>query len=311
MIRTLFFLTTLLFGLTTSLSCSEGMSESYEIVDDVENHTESATLRDLADLTTPAVKPIITKDTVVFYNFLNNPIEVIIKFPKDTTFKGTIIALPGWNYPNSDWCKKTELCEKALSEGYALILPEMGKSIYCDSIFPETRKDWLKYPTRSWIKEIMIPSIQDNFQLLETSQDNFVMGLSTGARGAVLLAMDLPEVFNACGALSGDFDQTRYTKDKLYNGYYGPYLEFTDRWTLQDNTVTSINKLTVPVYLAHGDLDKIVPIAYSKQLFLALQESGNEASILNINPNAGHDYEFWNSEVNAVLKFFEKFCRLG
>ena len=264
----------------------------------------------IAELEIPPIEipvlPNIDSDTTIFYNFNNAPIEIVIKFPSDTIFKGTIITLPGWNYSNSDWCDKTELCEKALAEGYALILPEMGKSIYCDSVYPETRKDWLKYPTRSWIKKNMIPTIQEDFKLLMGEQNNFVMGLSTGARGAVLLAMDLPEIFSACGALSGDFDQTRYTKDNLYNGYYGPYLKFTDRWTMQDNAVTSISKLTVPVYLAHGDKDEIVPIAYSKQLFIALQENGNERSILNVNPTAGHDYDFWNSEVDAVLNYFDR-----
>ncbi|MFK7785770.1 MAG: prolyl oligopeptidase family serine peptidase, partial [Crocinitomicaceae bacterium] len=58
-------------------------------------------------------------------------------------------------------------------------------------------------------------------------------------------------------------------------------------------------------YLAHGQQDQIVPIDYSQQLFLALQESGNDASVLNVNPSAGHDYDFWNSEVDAVLEYFE------
>jgi esterase/lipase superfamily enzyme len=306
MTRTFSLLATVFIAII-STSCSDGMSEDYEIVDNVEQYTGSTMLGDLAELTSQAVPPTLENDTTVFYDFNGNLIEVIIKFPKDTTFKGTILALPGWNYPNSGWCEETELCEKALAQGYALILPEMGKSIYCDSVFPETRKDWLKYPTRAWIKETMIPNIQRDFQLLETSQENFVMGLSTGARGAVLLAMDLPEIFSACGALSGDFDQTRYTKDKLYNGYYGPFEEFQDRWVGNDNAISSISKLTIPVYLAHGKEDNIVPIDYSQQLFLALQESGNEACVLNVNPTAGHDYDFWNSEVDAVLAYFEKY----
>ena len=73
------------------------------------------------------------------------------------------------------------------------------------------------------------------------------------------------DIFSACGALSGDFDQTRYTKDNLYNGFYGAYAKFPDRWTMNDNAITSIQNLTVPVYLAHGEIDKIVPIAYSMQ----------------------------------------------
>ena len=262
-----------------------------------------------ADIQPTPLLPTINHDTTLYIGFNNNPIEVIIKYPTKTEFRGTIIALPGWNFPNDQWCDSTQLCEKALAQGYAIILPEMGKSIYCDSVFPETRKDWLKYPTRSWMKETMIPTIQEEFQLLVSDQNNFLIGLSTGARGAVLLALDLPEIFKACGALSGDFDQTRYTKDNLYNGYYGPFAKFPDRWIGKDNAVTSIKQLTVPIYLAHGEKDKIVPIAYSQQLFVELQESGNEKSILNMNPIAGHYYSFWNSEVDAVLDFFEKNSR--
>ena len=307
MIRIILSAIFLFFGLLSLVACAES-SESIgdEILEDVTEYSWSTKLGDLKLITTAVTTPTLTRDTRVYYDFNEHLIEVVIKFLTETNFNGTIIALPGWNFKNTQWCDSTQLCEKALADGYVVILPEMGKSIYCDSIFPETPKDWLKFPTRSWIKETMIPDIQNDFQLLIDDQDNFVIGLSTGARGAVLLAMDLPEIFSACGALSGDFDQTRYTKDNLYNGYYGPYLDFTDRWTNQDNAVTSISKLTVPVYLAHGDKDEIVPIENYNQLFIALQESRNEASVLNVNPTAGHDYDFWNSEVDAVLEFFKK-----
>lgn len=300
MTRTFFSLGFLFFALISLFACSDSQGKSVQPV-----HTQllEKPAQDLVN------KPTLSNDTTVFYNFNGNPIEVIIQFPKDSTFKGSIVALPGWNYPNTGWCDETTLCEKALKMGYALILPEMGKSIYCDSVFPETRKDWLKYPTRAWLKDVMIPQIQSNFQLLDPTQNNYVMGLSTGARGAVLLALDLPEIFNACAALSGDYDQTRYTKDKLYNGYYGPFPEFPDRWIANDNAITSIKKLTVPVYLAHGQQDQIVPIEYSNQLFIALQENGNEKSVLNVNPTAGHDYNFWDSEVDAVLQFFNEQTR--
>lgn len=288
-----------IFGLISILACTD----SHGVYEKTASHTKNTLGGEVEPF---VILPTLNHDTTVIYTFNNNPIEVIIKFPTDAPFKGTIVALPGWNFDNAQWCDSTDLCEKALAEGYAIILPEMGKSIYCDSIFPETRKDWLKYPTRSWMKETMIPSIQKAFKLLVEDQNNFVMGLSTGARGAVLLALDLPEIFSACGALSGDYDQTRYTKDKLYNGYYGSFDKFTQRWLNNDNVITSIQQLTVPIYIAHGQKDKIVPIDYSQQLFVALQESGNEKSILNVNPTAGHTYSFWNSEVDAVLAFFEK-----
>ncbi|NVK64267.1 MAG: prolyl oligopeptidase family serine peptidase [Flavobacteriales bacterium] len=272
----------------------------------VHKHVVSSSEMEEQDEVVTVAQPTLTSDTTVYYDFNQQAIEVLIQFPKNAAFKGTIIALPGWNYPNSDWCEKTTLCEKALSKGYAVILPEMGKSIYCDSVFPETRKDWLKYPTRAWMKEVMIPKLQTEFQLLDPSQNNFVMGLSTGARGAVLLALDLPELFAACGALSGDFDQTRYTKDKLYNGYYGSFAEHTDRWLNNDNAITSIQELTIPVYIGHGEQDQIVPIAYSQQLYEALLNIGNTRSEFHVDSTAGHTYDYWDSEVDAVLDFFER-----
>ncbi len=298
MIRPILFLTFLIFGLVTVQACTSKI--------ETPRVNQSSTKITIAkDEITPI--PSLDHDTTVFINFQDNLIEIILKFPQKTEYKGTIVALPGWNFPNSGWCDSTQLCEKALAQGYAIILPEMGKSIYCDSVFPETRKDWLKYPTRSWMKTTMIPNIQEEFKLLLPEQNNFVMGLSTGARGAVLLALDLPSIFKACGALSGDFDQTRYTKDKLYNGFYGSFSKFTDRWLENDNAVTSIHQLTVPVYLGHGEKDRIVPIAYSQQLFDELQKTGNSNSEFKINSNAGHTYSFWNSEVDAVLEFFEGF----
>ena len=302
MIRTFLSFTFLFFGLISVVACNN----SNDTQEQSSTQSEEATI--VSDTIAAIATPPLHHDTTVFYDFKQTPVEVIIKYPT-SDFKGTIIALPGWNYPNSDWCDETTLCEKALHQGYALVLPEMGKSIYCDTVFPETRKDWLKYPTRQWINETMIPNLQSQFQLLVQEQNNFVMGLSTGARGAVLLTIDHPELFAACGALSGDFDQTRYTKDKLYNGYYGSFDQFTDRWLNNDNAITSINELTIPVYIGHGEQDKIVPIAYSQQLYDALQKVGNNRSELHINKEAGHTYEYWDSEVDKVLEFFEKYAK--
>jgi pimeloyl-ACP methyl ester carboxylesterase len=298
MIRSILFLIFFIFGLLTVQACTSKI--------DPPKADRSPAMTTIIEGPHTSPAPSIAHDTTVFFDYNENSIEVIIKFPQEVAYKGSIIALPGWNFPNSGWCDSTQLCEKALAQGYALILPEMGKSIYCDSVFPETRKDWLKYPTRSWMKKTLIPRIQNKFNLLQAHQTNFVLGLSTGARGAVLLALDLPDVFNACGALSGDFDQTRYTKDKLYNGFYGSFEKFTDRWLNNDNAVTSIQQLTVPIYIGHGEKDKIVPIAYSKQLFGELQKNGNTKSELKINPTAGHTYSFWNSEVDSMLEFFDK-----
>ena len=55
--------------------------------------------------------------------------KVLIKIC-DTNKKGTFLMLQGWNLPVEDWYTKTSICQKAISQGYCIVLPDMGKSIY-------------------------------------------------------------------------------------------------------------------------------------------------------------------------------------
>jgi S-formylglutathione hydrolase FrmB len=190
-----------------------------------------------------------------------------------------------------------------LDQGYILIQPEMGKSIYCDTIFPQTRNDWKKYPTRKWIKDHLIPNLQD-YNILIPDHSNFVLGLSTGARGAALIAKDLPLIFSGCAALSGDYDQTKYITDNLYIGYYGSFKNHTAQWTVNDNLVTRIVDLKVPIYIGHGAKDNIVPLRHSILLKEALDSIGNRSYQFHVDSTATHNYSYWNSEVDNMLNFF-------
>ena len=173
----------------------------------------------------------LKKDTSFELKFNGTAFKTFIKVPVNkTSIKGIIIALPGWNFPADDWCNKSTLCEKALKQGFVIILPEMGKSIYTEKIYKETRKDWSIYPTRTWFKDSLIKYIQTKFSLLLPSQNNYLLGLSTGARGVALLCIDCENLFKKAAALSGDYDPTKLKADNLYNGFYGSYNYFKERW---------------------------------------------------------------------------------
>lgn len=252
-----------------------------------------------------SLQPVLKHDSTFMLDFKGNAIEVIVKMPT-VEFRGAIVALPGWNFPNTGWCDSTELCNQALSRGYALILPEMGKSIYCLNTYPETRRSWLSFPTRKWMNDELIPFIQDNFVLLMEEQNNYTLGLSTGARGATILALEYPNIFKACAALSGDYDQSAFPTDNLYIGYYGKMSRFPDRWKNDDNIIALIDKLSVPMYVGHGSKDKVVDIKHSNIFVEAMKKNGLEY-VYHVDLSAAHNYSYWNSEVNAMLDYFGKF----
>ena len=240
-------------------------------------------------------------DTVLY---INNR-KVLIKTPGTHKKLGTFLVLHGWNLPPDDWCTKTTLCEKVTDGGYFLVLPDMGKSIYQERMFPETRIDWRSCPTRKWLTDTLVPFLQKNYSLFLENENNFIVGLSTGARGVVLVVLDLPKLFRGAAALSGDYNQSNMTKDKLITGYFGPYKKFRSRWDNKDNASFRINDFQTPIYLGHGISDKVVPPDQTKVFYAILVKAHPLLKIKLNMPKAGHNYLYWGSEVDNILQFFK------
>jgi S-formylglutathione hydrolase FrmB len=247
----------------------------------------------------------VRKDTLATLTIAGHAVD--IRTPSKGDIKGNIIVLPGWSFTKDDWCKNSTLCTKALEKGYRLILPEMGKSVYSAAFYPETLKDWEKYPNKAWVINEMIPTLQKKHEMLLPTQKNFILGLSTGGRGVALIALAKPDLFAAAAALSGDFDQTQMPTDRLMIGYYGSYLKFKSRWEGEDNPTKQAEFWKIPLYLGHGRQDNIVPVSQTQIFYNAIKKYHHDLKVkLNL-PNASHDYKYWDSEVDNMLTFFHDF----
>jgi pimeloyl-ACP methyl ester carboxylesterase len=233
-------------------------------------------------------------------------IPVDFRFP-GMPVRGAILVLPGWNFSRTDLCRKSDFCSKAGNLGYILVFPEMLKSVYASQLFPETRADSRRYPTMIWLTDTLIPFCQNQYQIFIPGRRNFLYGISTGARGVALVAENTRRVFMAGAALSGDYDQTTMPADRLMSGTYGPYTQFKDRWEGIDNPSLHSSRLKIPLYLAHGLHDAVVPyqqtIDFSRKI---AAEDPKRGHVLHLCDTCGHNYAFWNSQTDDVLRFFEK-----
>jgi S-formylglutathione hydrolase FrmB len=233
-------------------------------------------------------------------------VPVDFRFPRGPS-GGAILVFPGWNFSRTDICSKSGFCTKAMKQGYILVLPEMLKSVYSSALFPETRADWRRYPTLHWITDTLIPFCRKQFHIFNEGGKNFLYGISTGARGVVLVAENTGSLFLAGAALSGDYDQTSMPADRLMTGTYGPYDQFKDRWEGPDNPSLHSNRLKIPLYLAHGKRDAVVPcqqtIDFSRKI---TTEDPGRGHILHLCDTCGHNYAFWNSQTDDVFLFFKK-----
>lgn len=233
--------------------------------------------------------------------------RVDILFPANYSQKN-ILVLPGWNFPCDDICKKSDFCALAKSNGFVVVMPDMQKSVYASTIYPETRSDWKKYHTRAWITDTLIPYLQHNFKLFLPNQRNYLFGISTGGRGVALLACyDTAGIFRAGAALAGDFDQTLMPSDNLMKGYYGSYEQFPQRWEGTDNPLKNAFRIRIPLYLSHGTHDSVVPYSQTEVFYQALTKISSLPHQLHPVAGGKHDYECWASQYQNIVFFFNQF----
>ena len=251
-------------------------------------------------ITTLETREIIHHDTTIILH--NTSID--ISYPEGK-INGCILVLPGWNFSREDVCRNSEFCKLAKQNGYCLIRPEMGKSIYLLNTFPETRQDWMHYPTLRFITDTLIPYCQNNFSILKSGDKNFLFGISTGGRGVAQIAMNTGSLFVAGAALSGDFNQLLQKDDKLMMGYLGTFDNYPSRWSGKDNPSENAAQLQIPLFLGHGKADKIVPVVQTTTFFdrITFVNPGLK-HILHIDETGGHNYDYWNSELQRIFAFF-------
>jgi pimeloyl-ACP methyl ester carboxylesterase len=224
----------------------------------------------------------------------------------EADYQGDLLVLHPWNAQPAEWCQYAQLCLKASQQGYRLIMPDMGRSIYMQAIYPETREDWRTCKTIQWVKEILIPDLRNNYCLLKEDGENFLLGASAGARGAMLLAEEMPNLFGAVAALSGDYDPSEMKGDNIYRGFLGEYDAFPQRWETVENVMIGTSEIKSSLYLGHGKADDVVTYMQTLELYNTLKHKNPHLNVkLNLPEDRGGDFAYWSSEVNAVFDFFE------
>lgn len=221
---------------------------------------------------------------------------------------GDLLVLPGWNFSRVRWHNETRLLAFADKYGYRCVFPDMKTSCYESSYFPETRIKWSLMPGGAWVRDVLLPFMQSNHKIFTAGAYNCILGLSTGGRGAALVSLQNPGLFKALAALSGDFNQLDMPQDKLMAGIYGDIAAFSARWQTIDNpyAAAAAGEWKIPIYIGHGENDRVVPISQSRNFYKLLVEKYPKIkTAFHAAPGAGHDFAYWDSELEGVFEFFK------
>ncbi len=221
-----------------------------------------------------------------------------------------LVALHGWRGRAAEWERRTPIARLASARGYVIVAPELGTTVYERSFFPETspRHRWGAIPGGRWVGEVVLPEIRARYHVSRARSGTGVLGISTGGRGAALLAAYYPERFGAFAALSADYDITMAPTERTCTYVYGPYARFPERWRA-DNSRTLLARLErTPALLIHGARDRVCPVAQSRLFARELRQRGYDARLIE-EEKLGHEWRLWAGSLAAVFAFFDEKLR--
>ncbi|MDI3479062.1 MAG: hypothetical protein PWQ43_879 [Rikenellaceae bacterium] len=244
-------------------------------------------------------------DTTFKIKRANSDVNVYLLANNNFFTRGTVILLHGWNLSPLSWCDQTSFCNELLSMGYHVIIPDMGKSVYASQYYPETVETMSMYPQLSFVLDTLLPFLQDSIYILNSSHNNYLIGYSMGARGALAIAENTENIFSRLVLISGEYDQTLMPEDNILTMYFGSYQQFPERWEGKDNLLRNIDKLNIPVLILHGQNDDVISAIQSDTLAKVL-ENKNKFYIKTIYNNYGHDFDFVQKTVKDVNVFLNK-----
>lgn len=208
-----------------------------------------------------------------------------------------LVLLHGWNQAAAEWTGKTRAAELADRHACVLVCPEMGGSNYESAFYPETQLKHPAVPGTHWIGAVLVPWLARTWPGLPVS----IAGVSTGARGALLVAEHYPAAFRGVGYLSGDFD-IELLADRLSELSYGPLARFRERWA-RDNTRRLAPRLAGKrVFAAHAFDDSVTPWSQTALLRTELARLGVANQVVFARAG-GHTWRFWDSQLPALFAF--------
>lgn len=276
-----------------------------------------------------AAQQVVLKTSKVYFKkFQSTPVRIEFLEPK-TSNNEVILFLPGWNYSATDWKYKTSIVDSALKRGFSVLLVDMGKSVYMDSVFPQARSDYKDFPTRNWLWNFILADYNARGWFVDNPSNSkpqtHVFGLSTGARGAALLFLDHSSAFTNVVLLSGDYNPLLDKKDALLTNSMGAYGLYPRRWERGSNniqfrflqlcksrnadsmydvklkvasndTLSTISRV-VNIFVSHGLKDPIVPPEHSIQLFESMGKNCIDSA------NSNFDF-YYNPTQNKLRNSF-------
>lgn len=206
-----------------------------------------------------------------------------------------LYLLHGLSDDAAAWTRFTSIERYAARAGLAVVMPEVGRSMYADEYGGSA---WF-----TWVTEELPDLVARTFRVSTHPEDTYLAGLSMGGYGAIKAALHHPERYAAAASLSGVLDiaaienSEHFTPAQLHT-LFGP--NGTAVGTTDDllHLLREADPATVPaLYLSCGTEDEL----YGTNL--TFQNAALEVGLtptVEHRPGA-HTWEYWDPGIARVI----------
>lgn len=237
------------------------------------------------------------------------PLNVILPIEK---FKGpypTLYLLHGLKDNCSSWLTNTRIKMWAERSGLAVVMPSGENSFYLDILV----KDGCLGDFGEYVGNELVQFTREMLPLSTKREDTFIGGLSMGGYGALRNGLKYCDTFSKVAVLSGAVHFYEYDRKwvETLGNTVGELANFADLDQTQNtdrNPRFIINEImndptkSFPdFYVACGLQDSLLEA--NRSIAKALKEAG--ANVVYEDGEGGHQWEFWDTYIQHVLKWLD------
>lgn len=254
-------------------------------------------------------KPGIVDTIEVMSAKMGRTIKNTVVLPAQYTQKGNakkqfpvIYLLHGAWGSYRDWPKKADLRALASQYGVIIVCPDGQDSWYFDSPIDP------KFQFETYITRELREYIESHYRTINAPKYRAITGLSMGGHGALWLAWRHPNIYGACGSMSGGVDIYNFPNKWKINERLGEYDSNKEVW--REHSVMNLVSTLVPgqsIIIDDGTHD--IFINENNALHEALLKQGIPHDYI-VRPGA-HNWNYWVNALDYQVLFFYKTFNSG
>ena len=254
-------------------------------------------------------KPGIVDTIEVMSTKMGRVIKNTVVLPAQYTQKGNsikrfpvIYLLHGAWGSYRDWPKKADLRSLASQYSVIFVCPDGQDSWYFDSPIDPT------FQFETYITQELRTYIESHYRTINEAKYRAITGLSMGGHGALWLGWRHPNIYGACGSMSGGVDIYNFPNEWKINERLGEYESNKEVWK-EHSVMNLVPTLEPGQSIIIDDGNKDIFINENNALHEALDKQGIPHDYI-VRPG-NHSWTYWVNSLDYQVLFFYKSFNSG